>query len=141
MPDEPVPKPEPEPDSYEAKIAEMQASAEALKAPELPDEVEDQFDQRMKELEARASKVKAARDNQKAQEVRRERQDRDAARGLGFGLSIAYTIIGLPIFGFGIGWLIDRSTKTDHWKGLFMLAGAVIGIAMAFVMMNRQNKD
>jgi len=63
----------------------------------------------------------------------------EAARGLGVGLSIAYTILGVPLVGLAIGWALDSHYQSNVFKGLGTVSGAVLGIILAFWMMNRQN--
>jgi F0F1-type ATP synthase assembly protein I len=107
-------------------------------------EVEDsffdaEFDERLKKLHEKADKAKTRRTGETTERKRSQYATGSDSRGLGIGLSIAYTITGMPLLGAGIGWLIDRAAGTGQWKGICMLAGAVIGLAMAFVMMNRTN--
>ena len=62
-------------------------------------------------------------------------------RQLGIGLSIAYAILGLPLVGAGIGWLIDRATGVQGvWVGPLVLVGAAAGVAMAVVLLGKSNR-
>lgn len=126
-----------EPDAFEEGIQRLAEKAETLHV-DRPEGLDEEFERRMKSLEERASAHRELRENEKREQERRTRGDRDAARGLGLGLSVAYTIIGLPVFGYGVGWLISRSTGSTTVAGFGMLIGAVLGIAVAIVMLNRQ---
>lgn len=48
-------------------------------------------------------------------------------RNLGRGMQLAYALIGLPIVGFGVGYLVDRSTGFGSGKAI----GAMVGFALA----------
>lgn len=101
--------------------------------------IDEEFEGKLRNLEARADKAKSLRQNQTREVNRKLASDREAARGLGIGISIAYTIIGLPLFGAGVGWLVDSRLGVDFWKGIGVLIGAILGIGMAFYMINRRN--
>lgn len=103
--------------------------------------IDEEFEGRLRNLEARADKAKSLRQNQTREVNRKLASDREAARGLGIGISIAYTIIGLPLFGAGVGWLVDSRLGVDFWKGIGVLIGAILGIGMAFYMINRRNNQ
>lgn len=135
MPDEPLDDLPPDP--FDEGLKKLQEKADALKAPELPAEVQGDFDSRMEELEARAQAVKREREAKEAQAARATKSDRDAAKGLGVGMSIAYTIIGLPLFGALVGWMIDNNTGGTQAKGIGVMIGVVAGMGMAFVILNR----
>lgn len=102
---------------------------------------ESEFDVRLRDLETRAEKARQDREEQVRQEERRRNTERDSAQGLGIGLSIAYTILGLPLLGAGIGWLVDRQLDATFWMGMGAFIGAAAGIFMAILMLNRQNRD
>ncbi len=130
----------PEPDDpIEKGLQELQRQADELKVESKGDQIDAEFDERMKRLEARVQESKAVRESQQRETKRQLASDRESARGLGVGLSIAYTIIGLPLFGYAVGYFIDQSTGGESAKGIAMMIGAVAGIGMAFVILNRQN--
>ena len=130
--------PEPD-DSIEKGLEELKRQAEELKVESKGDQIDAEFDERMRRLESRVQESKAIRESKQREEKRQLEGDRESARGLGIGLSIAYTIIGLPLFGYGVGYFIDQSTGGTAAKGIAMMIGAVAGIGMAFYMINRQN--
>lgn len=49
-------------------------------------------------------------------------------RGLGIGMAVAMSIIGLPLGGFFVGWFIEMQGGSPEWKTWLGLGGAVIGI-------------
>ncbi len=64
-------------------------------------------------------------------------------RGLGYGLSIAYTIIGAPAAGFIAGKLIDQATgNTDKpfWTSWLTIIMSGFGLWLVVVKSNRQNE-
>ena len=106
---------------------------------ELPD-IDEEMDARLDALRQKAQQTRGAYESKKAEENRRLEQDSEAHRGTGVGLSIGYTIIGLPLVGALVGYLVDNAMKTHYWVGLLTLLGAAVGIVMAVVMLNRLNK-
>lgn len=97
------------------------------------------FEQRLQAIE---SKARAAR--QEHAEVLeptelQKRMSSESARGLGFGLAVAYTIVGIPLFMVALGWWIDRATDSNVFLSMFALIGSVLGIAVAVFLVNRQN--
>ncbi len=70
----------------------------------------------------------------------RDPEKGDAYLGVGVGLSVAYTLIGAILVGFGIGWLIDRSSHGYIGQALGTLLGAIAGIAGAVFTIVRAQK-
>jgi len=99
----------------------------------------DEFNDRLEAIERRAKGEKARRDAQKSQAVKQGAQIAKDAKGLGAGLTIAYAIIGLPLAGAGIGWLLDRAGGGTLFVTVGTLLGAALGIAMALYLLNREN--
>lgn len=61
--------------------------------------------------------------------------------GLGVGLSIAYSIIGFPLLGYGAGYLLQRWTGSAIWPSTLAMSGMVLGVVVAVFMLSRtQNK-
>lgn len=61
--------------------------------------------------------------------------------GLGVGLSVAYTLVGMSLAGFGIGWLIDRGSGSYIAQGIGTLLGATIGlVAGIYTIIKAQNR-
>lgn len=126
-------------DSLERGIRDLEKQAAELKVNSKGDQIDAEFEERMRKLEAKVEESKTVREAQQRESKRQMASDRESARGLGVGLSVAYTIIGLPLFGYGVGYLIDNSTGGEAAKGIAMMIGAVAGIGMAFVILNRHN--
>jgi len=98
-----------------------------------------EFEQRLQAIEAKA---KAARQEHAKVLEPTEHQKKlsaESASGLGFGLAVAYTIVGIPLFMVVIGWWIDRITDSNVFLSLFALIGSVLGIVVAVILVNRQN--
>ncbi len=104
-------------------------------APDLPP-VPD-FDQQLSDLEARAEAAKQKRAGQIRTEKRQMERDAESHRGLGIGLSVAYTIIGVPLLAIAIGWAMDNAQGTNVYRGLGALIGSVVGIVFAIVLLNK----
>lgn len=100
-----------------------------------------EFDDRMARLHDKVDKVKQDRTVKAAERDRQMRSEASSARGAGLGLTVAYMIIGVPMFGAGIGWLIDRQGGTTHWIGLCTFFGAVLGVTIAVLTLQRHNSD
>lgn len=124
-----------------------------MELPEMPDEA---VDERLREMQAkgpldlpdvpnvdalerRTTQARTSHNVAKAQEASRLASDSKASKGLGVGLAIAYTLLGLPMAGLGIGFLVDHLTGSNGWKGIGTVVGAVAGIAFAVMMLNREN--
>jgi F0F1-type ATP synthase assembly protein I len=139
MPDDPEVRPE---DDFEVRMRELEEKAAKIKAsvqiPE-PKHIGEGFDEKIGEIEQRARIAKATHDSVRSEEERRLLQGGSDQRGLGLGYSIAYTIIGVPLIGAAIGYLLDNQLHTVYWKGYLTLAGAVVGLVLAVVTLNRSN--
>ncbi len=99
----------------------------------------DDFDDRLRQLEEKAAKASGRFQKEKKEESRKMASDSEAARGLGVGLSIAYTLIGLPMVGVAVGWWLDNRFHTEIWKSLLILIGSVAAIAYTVFTLNQQN--
>lgn len=134
------PPPEKEGDDLETTFAsfdeKLSAQAEENRAAL---EIDEELETRLEKLEQKAEKIRLNRENKARQADRVRKSDKEAAQGLGNGLTIAYTIIGCPLLGAAIGWLIDRGTEGQVFMRVGVLLGAVLGVAAAVFMMNRTN--
>jgi F0F1-type ATP synthase assembly protein I len=126
----------PEEDPFEAVVRQMEEQAANLKA-ELPPDLDEEFDERMRSLDQKVAAQKAVRDNVKKEEARKTQLDRDATRGLGIGLNVAYALIGLPLVGAGLGWFLDKQTGASFWTGLCVVGGLIFAIAYTVLLMNQ----
>ncbi|CAN1499422.1 hypothetical protein MCEMSE15_00444 [Fimbriimonadaceae bacterium] len=150
MSDELEPRPElPTKDEIELRLKDARAkiAAEMLDdAPEviIPEVRVDPFDdaefrQRYEEISNRAKVIQEKRAAAVKTQATKEKSDRESAKGLGVGLSIAYTILGMPVAGYLIGWAIDGNSVVQTGRNFGTLIGAFIGVAAAVMMMNRTN--
>lgn len=85
--------------------------------------------------------IGARRESQRKTKKSQSELDRDAARGLGIGMMVAYLIIGVPLIGALVGYFIDRATNGANAMAIGVVVGAVLGVAMAISVMNRANRD
>jgi F0F1-type ATP synthase assembly protein I len=150
MSDELEPRPElPTKDEIELRLKDARAkiAAEMLDdAPvvEIPEVRVDPFDDaefrsRYEEISNRAKVIQEKRAAAVKTQAKKEKSDRESAKGLGVGLSIAYTILGMPVAGYLIGWAIDGNSVVQTGRNFGTLIGAFIGVAAAVMMMNRTN--
>lgn len=121
------------PELPEDKIPQLAPTPELPKVPD--------FDERLRDLEARAQAAKDRRETKARTEARRLASDAESNRGLGIGLTVAYAIIGLPLFGIGVGYAIDSANGTTIFRGFGALVGSILGIVGAVVILNRQQNQ
>ncbi len=126
---------EAEPDEVEARFQALDKKFDEDRI-ELPNT--DEFEERFRKLESQVGDSKSKRAEQDRQAARRQKSDSEAARGAGIGLTVAYAILGTPMMGALIGYLMDREFGTNLWKGVLTLLGAVIGVTFAVVTTNRR---
>jgi F0F1-type ATP synthase assembly protein I len=144
---QPVEEEDESPEAVEARFRRLQEELAGVGLPETADDAQPrrprapeddpEFAAQLDALHNRADKARSAYDTSQQHKDRELGRDRASARGLGVGLSIGYTIVGLPLVGVAIGWLLDSQFGTNLWKGLLALAGAVLGIVMAIMTLNR----
>jgi len=99
-----------------------------------------EFADRFNKLNERVENYRTKKDTEAHQEGKRLKSEQESSRGMGMGLSIAYTIIGLPVVMALIGWLIDQKLQTTFWKGSLGFLGMVIGVFYAVMALNKTNK-
>lgn len=122
-----------------AGIRELEAIHENIKV-NVDDPMNDpEFVARMKALDERSERIRQQRQEKATEKKRAIKSDQESSRGLAVGLSIAYTIMGVPVAGFLIGWLIDNQLKSEMYKGIGVMAGAVAGISMALFILKRHS--
>jgi F0F1-type ATP synthase assembly protein I len=93
--------------------------------------VDAEFEERIRKLHGRADAAKAARDGATREAERTRGVEGTSARGLGFGLIIAYSLVGPMIAGWGVGWLIDRGRGQGNEGQTW---GTVVGMFAGFAM-------
>lgn len=148
MTDERPPSPEPEgqppvtpdPEEPDPKLQELETLAEELRVDVRADEIHAEFEEKLAKFDARFQAEKTAHEARKVEQEQRMKSDRESTKGLGLGMTLAYAIVGVPVFGYFAGFAVDKSLGTNTWAGIGMLIGALIGIAAAVVMLSRQTK-
>jgi len=65
--------------------------------------------------------------------------DQKTALGMGLGLSMAYTIIGAPLLGYGLGLLINNATGNPGWHIWTTLIFSIIAVAWVAMIGSRNN--
>ena len=119
----------------------LESILEATRAEKLSDEEHDAFHAKLAEMETRAATVKRMHESTKAKDNSLSGSlDQKSSLGMGMGLMLAYTIIGAPMVGYGIGLLINKTTGTQGWHIWTTLIGGCIGIAWT-VMVTTRNAD
>jgi F0F1-type ATP synthase assembly protein I len=107
-------------------------------APRVPDTVHDEMLSKLDAIEQRAASAKQTLDKTKPQANSLSGgMDQKSALGMGLGLTMAYTIVGTPLAGYGIGLLINKSTGGNSWHIWLTLLGSVIGIGWVAMVANR----
>jgi len=128
-------------DEIELKLRDITDKLEGTSAASKDEleEIEDEFDKKLRELHQRVDSVKQTKERKEQAQLKIQKQEQSSARGAGIGLAIAYTIIGVPMLGVILGYALQEATGNKVWMSVCVLIGAVLGLAMAVVMMNRTN--
>jgi F0F1-type ATP synthase assembly protein I len=108
-------------------------------AQELPST--DDFDDRLRSLEEKAALLRGKQESKKQKESVRIASDQEQAQGIGLGIQIGYVIIGLPLAGVLFGVAADYFLKSNLFKGIGALVGAVVGVIIAIHMTNENAKN
>ncbi len=150
--EEPLPEPHaphlPTDEEIEARLSRAIKDAESYLGPEKSDandvgsdldedKVHAEFSDRVRQVDARLDKIQDAKRADQEMKSKRQSSEGEAARGLGAGLSAAYAIIGCPLLGAGIGFLIDRGLGTQSGIAIGTVVGAGIGMVGAITILNR----
>ena len=141
-----------EEESTEARFRRVQEELRSMELPEVPDEEIEakletmkgglgadlpHFDDPLTSLEARAGKARGVHRRAMNAEPSRIDGDRRASKGLGVGLASAYTMIGLPLVGAILGFLLNKAVP-GPWVPLGVVVGFVAGVAFALFLGNRE---
>src|SRR2546423_13862192 len=104
-------------------------------------ELDPKLESQLKSLESNAAAARQSHESKKAHAQQELRTTAEQTKGLGLGLTAAYLVVGVPLMFAFIGWLIDRSAGSNLWFGILTMIGAVIGITMMVITLNRANQD
>lgn len=118
----------------------MKELADKLEVERIPAEVDEELLQKIESIQQEAIQKREQREKTRSEKERSRKGDAEAARGLGVGLSVAYTILGLPMLGLGIGYALDKSLNATAWVPVGVLTGSVLGVWMAIIIINRHQK-
>ena len=99
----------------------------------------DEFDEKLHALEAKAQAMKQRRESQKVQAEKEIKSVQDANQGLGMGMTIAYTIIGMPLVGGFLGLLLNKATGGTAWLPLCAMIGMFGGLGVAIYLLYKKN--
>jgi F0F1-type ATP synthase assembly protein I len=106
--------------------------------PKVPETVHDEMLSRLESIEQRAASAKQTLDKTKPQSNSLSGgMDQKSALGMGMGLTMAYTIVGTPLAGYGAGLLINKATGANGWQIWLTLLGAIIGIGWVAMVSSR----
>lgn len=143
-----VEKPGENPEEPQSAVEELHTNTEkiAQSARSQMEEIDRDFDSKLKDM---GSKISSGRSRYEANKAKPDNNtsgmDPESARGLGTGLTVAYAIIGVPLFGWGVGMGIDHFTNNNapgslQWASVLALIGAVVGVTFAVIVAGRMNK-
>jgi F0F1-type ATP synthase assembly protein I len=128
-------------EELERRVRELGLDASPVEeARDKADKIDDEFAARLDALEEKAKAHRQVRDNQQREEQRRMASDRESAKGLGMGLTVAYTLIGLPLVGVLVGWLLDEP-GSNTYKGIGVVAGVALAIFMTVFLLSRADRQ
>lgn len=125
----------------EALIAKT--SAAVKRAEEEAAELHSHMDARIADIERKAKSAKQSfvKAGMKAEHrVGSGGVEPGGQRGLGIGMAVAMSILGLPIAGFFIGLFIEMNGGSDQVKVWLGLGGAIVGIAHGAWLAQRFSK-
>jgi F0F1-type ATP synthase assembly protein I len=122
------------PDESDSEVGKIPNSADF---PETPDT--SALEERLKNVRSSSGASHGSSESSAESLAKARLNERKDARGLGAGLQIAYSIIGFPVVGFGIGAVLDHELGTPYWKGFVGLAGCVLGIVSALILIKEAN--
>lgn len=100
-----------------------------------------EFEEKLRAVEGRAKSYRASKEKEAGGGKVGASSQRNDAKGLGVGMSLVYTIIGLPLFGAVIGWFIDQGQHTKLWQSVGLLIGGILAIIAVAAMLKRANQD
>ena len=106
------------------------------KAPEIETS---EFDEKLHALEEKAQAMKQRREAQKVQAEKEVKSTQMSNEGLGMGMTLMYTVLGLPLLGGIIGMFLDKATGGNAWIVIFGMGGMVLGIGAAVFLLYRKN--
>lgn len=142
-----VEKPDLNADQPESGAEKLAANTEqiAQSARQQMADIDKEFGEKLNSMGSKISSGKSRYETTKAKSSNTSGMDPESARGLGTGLTVAYAIIGVPLFGWAVGMGIDQLTKNNapgslQWASVLALVGSVVGVTFAVIVASRMNK-
>jgi len=128
-----------EPTDVESQLEEMQGEVTSVgkAAREAAQEQERTLQDRLASIERRGN---AAIEKRMAEERKIEAGSFSSGglgKSTGIGLSVAYALLGLPLVGYGLGWLVDRGTQSNVFQLVGFCVGGAAGIWFSVHQMKR----
>lgn len=134
-----------DPDEIELTLRDFDQKTSSTKASEFPEPPSDEeINERIERLRDKVSEAGSRKmpevpdwNYERPKAYQPQPHDKHNYRGLGVGITVAYALVGFMVLGFGVGWLIDRATGINWGQPVGALVGTMIGIGVAFWLMNR----
>lgn len=119
------------------KLKKIEQLLDEAKATSFAGPTESENEAKLRAIQEQAKKAKQTFDKHKPEAQNSQFVGSGNGRNLGLGLQIAYAIIGVPLVGYGVGWLIDNQVGGKLWSGLLTILGATAAIWYAVKSANR----
>ncbi|MFM9874049.1 MAG: hypothetical protein ACKVQS_11370 [Fimbriimonadaceae bacterium] len=109
------------------------------------DKIDKDFNSKIDDLSTRVKSARKKADQFKPEANNTSGMTPTDARGMGVGLTVAYAIIGTPLFLYFVGFMIDKAVGTNpdaplKWATGLLMVGAVIGVWFAIMTTQKLNK-
>lgn len=117
---------------------QLEEIEQGIKAPALPDFDQD-YEGQLADIESRAKARKSLSKDKHDFAFREERGKKryvDSGKSLATGVGVAYAIMGCPLAGFGVGWLINRNSGGP----IGLMIGVAFAIVFVIMMLGRDKK-
>ena len=131
FPDEHTPQ-LPEDGEIEARLARVRDGLSGITL--------DDRDEEIARVTAAAELPKAETDDLDARLEALRAKSEAASYGLGVGLSVSYTLIGMPVLGAVLGLILNKLTGGNAWTLIGVLGGFGLGLFWVVLVTNRQDK-
>lgn len=105
------------------------------------DQLESEYTEKFDEISQRVNQAKATREKKQAQASQKLEKENEANKGLGYGLAIAYAVMGMPLAGLGVGYLLDKAFGTQSLQAICAGAGFILGMGYVVILSKRLNGD
>lgn len=105
------------------------------------DQLESEYTEKFDEISQRVNQAKATRAKKQAQASQKLEKENEANKGLGYGLAIAYAVMGMPLAGLGVGYLLDKAFGTQSLQAICAGVGFILGMGYVVILSKRLNGD